>query len=58
MGLMLHQRLIMLADILERDGKHDDADDVREAAADLQLFEQVHSLIDQRVKRWNDDNNR
>lgn len=58
MGLMLHQRLIMLADVLERDGKHDDADDVREAAADLQLFEQVHSLIDQRVKRWNDDNNR
>jgi len=30
---------------------------VREAAADLQLFEQVHSLIDQRMKRWNDDHN-
>jgi|DEB0MinimDraft_10_1074344.scaffolds.fasta_scaffold397307_1 hypothetical protein len=57
MGLMLHQRLIMLADMLSRDGKHDDADDVREAAADLQLFEQVHSLIDQRMKRWNDDHN-
>jgi predicted RNA polymerase sigma factor len=56
MGLMLHQRLTMLADVLKREGRDDDADDVYEAAADLQLFEQVHSIIDQRVKRWNDDN--
>jgi predicted RNA polymerase sigma factor len=56
MGLMLHQRLTMLADVLKREGREDDANDVYEAVADLQLFEQVHSIIDQRIKRWNDDN--
>jgi predicted RNA polymerase sigma factor len=54
MGLVLHQRLTMLADVLKREGRDDDADDVYEAAADLQLLDQVHGLIEKREKRWDD----
>jgi hypothetical protein len=56
MGLMLHQRLTMLADVLKREGRDDDADDVYEAVADLQLFERIHSIVHERVKRWVNDN--